>query len=163
MKWSKLLLALALGGAAFAGLRGCLPSDQKRILRLLTSLAEDVSAPAQGRTLADLAAANRVADHFAPGFQIQVTVPGAPDVAVSDRAELIRTIAAAKGRTRQVQVRFLDPQTVELGPASAVIEATAQAQVSGDPELYVVEIRFTLAKLEGRWRVRQVENVPTFE
>jgi len=92
-----------------------------------------------------------------------VTVPGAPDVAVSDRAELIQTIAAAKGRTRQVEVRFLDPQIVELGPASAVIEATAQARVSGDPELYVVEIRFTLVKLEGLWRVRQVENVPTFE
>ncbi len=163
MKWGKLLLVLALGGAAFAALRGCLPSDQKRILRLLTSLAEDVSAPAQGRTFADLAAANRVADHFAPGFQIQVAVPGAPDIAISDRAELIQTIAAAKGPTRQVKVRFLDPQTVELGPASAVIEATAQAQVSGDPELHVIEIRFALVKWDGRWRVRQVENVPTFE
>ena len=163
MKWRKLLLVVALGGVALAGLRTCVPSDEKRIVRLLTSLAEDVSAPARGGTLSDLAAANRVADHFAPGFQIHVVVPGAADVVVSDRAELIQMVVAARGRAREVKVRFLDPQTVELGPASAVIEATAQAQVSGDSELHVIEIRFSLVKVEGRWRVRGIENVPTFE
>lgn len=163
MKWRKYLLALALGGAVLAVLRGCWPSDEKRILRLLTSLAREASAPAQGRTLSDLAAANRVADHFSPDFRIDIHVPGGPDVAIDNRAELIQTVLAAKGRQQDVQIELLDPQTIDLGPASAVIEATARTQVSGEREPYVIEIRFTLVKMEARWRIRQVENIQTFE
>jgi len=163
MKWRRFFVVAALGGVALAILNGWWPSDDKRILRLLTSLAREASAPAQGRTLSDLAGANRVADHFAPEFQINVHVPGEADVSISDRAELVQAVLAAKSRQRDLQIELLDPQTIDLGPASAVIEATARVQVSGEREPYVIEIRFTLVRIEARWRVRQIENVQTFE
>lgn len=163
MKAMKLVVALAVVGVAWAALRGCWPSDERRIQKLLASLARDASVPAQGGALSDLASANRIADHFAPEFQINVSTPGAPDVAISDRAELVQAVLAAKGRQQGWKIELLDPQTVELGPASGVIEATVRAQASGEREPFVAEVRFTLVKIEARWRVRKVENVRTFE
>ena len=163
MKWSKCIWILALVGAVLVVLRAAWPSDERRIQKLLANLAREASTPAQGRALSDLAAANRVADYFAPEFQIRVSGFGAPDVAIDDRGELVQAVLAARGRQQVVKIDLLDPQMAEKGPGRAVVEATARAQVSGEREPFVAEVRFTLVKLEARWRVQKIENARTFE
>jgi len=163
MKSSKVIWIIVLAGILLAVLRLGWPSDERRIQKLLAGLAEEASAPAQGRALSDVAAANRLADYFAPEFEINVSAPGAPDVSISQRSELVQAVLAARGRQQGVQIDLLDPQTVELAPPTAVVDATVRAQAAGEREPFVVEIRFTLVKIEARWRVRRVENVRTFE
>lgn len=160
LKW---LVLVALLGTAVATRSAWMPSDERRIQRLLSSLAREVSLPANDKPLADLAAANRIAGFFASPFRINVTVAGGPDVALTERSELVQTVLAARNRRTAIRVELLDPQTVELNRTNAVIEATARAQVGGEPEPVVAELRFVLVKLEAGWRVREVENVRTFE
>lgn len=159
----RLILLLVCVGISVAVLRACLPSDERRIQKRLAALAEEVATPAQGKALADLAAANRLADFFAPEFQIQVAVSGAPDLAIDNRGELVQTILAAKSRTRSLKVALLDPRMIELGAGTAMVEATARAEVADEPEPLIAELRFSMLKVDGRWRVRKVENVKTFE
>ena len=162
-RWRRLIVALALFGAALAGLRAYAPSDERRIQRLLANLATEASRPAQGKALANLAAANRLADYFAPEFQINVTASGVPDLAINDRGELVQAIVAARARQGSVKVALLDPRTIELRVGTAVVEATAKAQNTGEPEPLIAMLRFTLAKLEGRWRIQRIESVRPFE
>jgi hypothetical protein len=161
--WRRLILAVVLLGAAMAGLRLCVPSDEQRVRRLLADLAKEASTPARGKTFAHLAAANRVADFFAPEFQINITASGVPDLAISDRGELVQTVLAAKARQESVSVEFLDPRMIELAARAAVVEATAKAQVASEREPFVAMLRFALVKLDGRWRVQKIESLRTFE
>lgn len=156
-------LLLALAAVCAAALYFWMPSDERRIHRLLTRLASEISTTAQGGTFAELKAANRVADLFAPEFQIQVNVSGAPELNLSERGELIQLFLNARSRHRSIKVDLLDPQTVRLGSREAVVEATGRAQVSGENEIWVAELRFTLVKVDGRWRIREVESIRTFE
>jgi hypothetical protein len=163
VKWSNVIWVLVLAGAALATLRVGWPSEERRIQKLLANLAQEASAPAQGRALSDVAAANRIADYFAPEFELNVNAPGAPDVSISHRSELVQAVLAARSRHPGVKIDLLDPQTVELTPPSAVVDATVRAQAPGEREPFVAEMRLTLVKIEARWRVRKVENVRTFE
>jgi len=161
--WHKqaLWVALALTGAV--ALWVWMPSDERRIQKLLARLTSEINEPAQGSALANLAAANRFADLFAPGFQVRVNVPGAPDLNLSARSELIQAYVDAKNQRRSIQAELLDPRTIQLAAEEAVVEATARAQVSGESELFVAELRFTLVKVDRRWRIRDVESIRTFE
>lgn len=140
-----------------------MPDDEARIRKLLDALAREANVPAQGRTVADLAAANRLANLFAPGLQIQINLAGAPDVNVGSRSELVQLTLAAKSHASPFSVALLDPRILNLGTTSAVADATARATVSGEPEPVVAELRFHLVKIEARWRVQSVQNTRTFE
>jgi hypothetical protein len=163
MKWTKPIWTLVLAGAVLVTVWGWLPSDERRIQKLLASLAEEASTPAQGRALSDLASANRIAEYFAPEFEINVSVPGAPEVSISQRSELVQAIVAARGQQQGGKIELLDPQTVELVPPAAVVDATVRAQARGERDPFIAELRFTLVKTETGWRVQKVVNARTFE
>lgn len=164
MKHSSRWILVCLAAAAVViGLRALIPTDEQRIRKLLTRLAQEASVGSEDKPLTDLAAANRLADFFAPEFQVNVSGSGIPDLNVSERAELVQAILAARSRRQSIKAELLDPQVIQLDPARAVVETTARVQATGEPDPFVEELRFTLVKIEGRWRVQKVENLRTFE
>jgi len=163
MKGSRIVWMIAVAGLGLAAIAGWWPSDERRIHKLLTRLADEASVPARGGALADLSAANRIADAFAPAFEISLNVPGAPEVSISHRSELVQAVMTARSRQQGATIALLDPQTIKLAPASAVVEATVRAQAAGESEPFVAEVRFTLVKLDARWCVSRVETIRSFE
>ncbi|HNQ88765.1 MAG TPA: hypothetical protein PKM73_09140 [Verrucomicrobiota bacterium] len=164
MAFSRKTFVIAVLVAAFIALvRLLAPNDEARIRKLLDTLAREASVPAQGKPVTDLAAANRLANLFAPGLQIQINLAGAPDVSVGSRTELVQLTLTAKSHASPFTVDLLDPRIFNLGSTSAVVDATARATVSGEPDPVVAELRFHLVKVEARWRVQSVQNTPTFE
>lgn len=162
-KWHKhlvLLVALVVGAMA---LRALIPSDERRVHALLAQMVREINEQSRGGTFSDLAVANRVADYFGPEFEIRINATGAPELDISDRSELIQMLLSARKSRRGVKVSLLDPQTVGISKTNAVVEATGKAEVSGETDVFVSELRFTLVKIDRRWRIRRVETIRTFE
>jgi hypothetical protein len=51
--------------------------------------------------------------------------------------------------------------TVAPDKQSAVADLTVQANISGEPDPIVQEMKFTLRKIDGRWLITRVETVRT--
>lgn len=162
-EWNKygLLLAAVVVGAVV--LRALIPSDERRVHALLARMVHEINQESGRGAFSDLAAANRVADYFGPEFEIRINATGAPELDICDRSELIQVLLHARKSRRGVKIALLDPHTVRISKTNAVLEATGKAEVSGNTDVFVSELRFTLVKIDRRWRIRKVESIRTFE
>ena len=89
-----------------------------------------------------------------PWAQSQRTLTG--------RDEITQAAMGARSGVSALKVEFLDV-TVIVGPdrQSAVADLTAKAQVPGDKDFTVQELKFTLKKMDGEWLITRVETVKT--
>lgn len=107
-------------------------------------------------------------DQFSAEAQIEVEILGAGNFNLNGRGEIQQAMWVARREARRLEVRFLDI-VVELGPdaRTAVAHLTATADVTGNRRrqegFEAMEFRFFLEKLDGAWKVRQVETIQTLK
>lgn len=162
MKWPRLLLAAAGGALAVWAWLALHPSPERLIRRQLDGVARAASfGPNQGM-LAKLASAESLANYFSTNVDIKIDVPGRQEHRLAGREEIQQAALAARGTVQGLTVTFPDVTIiVNADQQSAVADLTLQAQVSGEQDMVVQEVKVTLRKINGQWLITKVETVRT--
>ena len=137
------------------------PSPEKVIRRRLMELARTVSSSSNESDLTRLAAARSVAGFFASTVELNVDLPELGQRTL-DREELTQLALLARSRAGGVHVKFPDI-TITVAPdkQSAVADLTVEANVSGERDSIVREMKFTLRKTDGQWLITRIETIRT--
>lgn len=159
--WRLILLGMIVAAAAWLW-TVFFPDPQKVIRKQLATMAREACVNPNQSPLATVANAHRLAEYFSTNVVVRLEVPGGGEHTFSSREEIMHAAAAALASVNGLKVQFLDV-TVTLGPdrLSAVAELTLKAELAGDPELNVQEMKFTLQKFGGHWLIIRVETVRT--
>ena len=138
------------------------PSPEKVVRQRLATVAQRASFTADESALARLADAESLAGYFSTNVEIDLDVPGRIQHTILGRDEITQTAAAARSTVSSLSVKFLDV-TLTIGPdkQSAVADLTLQAQVAGERDMIVQELKITLQKIDGQWLIVKVETVRT--
>ena len=138
------------------------PSPEKVIHKRLVALADTVSFSSSQGNLSRLAGAPNLGDFFSADVEVNIDVPGHVQERLMSRQEIVQAAMAARSTVGGLKVKFPDINiTVAPDKQSAVADLTVEARVSGQPDLIVQEMKFTLRKTDGKWLVTRVETVRT--
>ena len=138
------------------------PRPEKVIRRRLTELARTVSSSANESNLTRLAAARSVAGFFSTNVEMNVDLPELGQRNSMDREEIPPMVVMARSRAGGLQVKFPDINvTVAPDKHSAVVDLTVEANISGERDRLLQEMKFTLQKIDGQWLITRVETVQT--
>jgi hypothetical protein len=162
VKWPRyflLALVVALGVWAWVALH---PDPEHLIRRQLENLARTASfGPNQGY-LAKLAGAQKLADFCATNIEVTIDVPGHQEHRLAGREDIQQTALAVRASVSSLTVTFPDIAVqVSADQQSAVADLTLEAQVAGERDMIVQEMKVTLQKIGGQWLLVKVETVRT--
>ena len=154
------LLAIGIALLGVWGWRVFFPNDEKLIHKLLDQVAETASFRANDNPLVKLGGASKLAGFFTEDAVIHLDVPGVDLRTISGRDELIQTAAAARATVQGIKVELMDIQLgVDAEGQTATAHLTAVGKVSGSSDPLVQELRMQLRKIDGKWRIAQVDPV----
>lgn len=162
MKWPRFFLLAVVAGLGFWAWIALHPDPEKVIRRRLKRLAQAASfGPNQGY-LAKLAGAQSLADFCATNIEINIDVPGRQEHRLAGREDIQQAALAARASVPSLTVTFPDI-SVQVGAdqQSAVADLTLEAQVAGERDMIVQEVKITLQKIDGQWLLVKVETVRT--
>jgi len=138
------------------------PSPEKVVRRRLTELARTVSSSANESDLTRLAAARSVAGFFAATVELNVDLPELGQHNSMDREEITQLALMGRSRAGGLRVKFPDINiTVAPDQKSAVADLTVEANISGERDSVVREMKFTFRKNDGQWLITRIETVRT--
>jgi acyl CoA:acetate/3-ketoacid CoA transferase alpha subunit len=138
------------------------PSPEKVVRRRLTELARTVSSSANESDLTRLAAARSVAGFFAATVELNVDLPELGQHNSMDREEITQLALMGRSRAGGLRVKFPDINiTVAPDQQSVVADLTVEANVSGEHDPIVQEMKFTFRKNDGQWLITRIETVRT--
>ena len=148
---------------AFLAYQKLFPSDEKKIRKLLDSVAETVSFDAKEGNLSKVAAMTKFGGYFSADAVLTLHTPGGGVQEIRGRDELVELAKAVRWKLTSANVEFLDV-TVAVDPSeeSATSSLTAKATIAGEKDFFVQELKFSFKKLDGEWRITQVETVRVF-
>jgi hypothetical protein len=143
------------------GWRVFFPSPEQAIRNRLAELAQAASFSPNEGPLAKLSNAQKLTTFCAGDVAISVDVPGHSQI-IHGREELLQVAIGVRSVVSGVKLRFLDT-TVAVGAdkASAVANLTAKANVAGESDFVVQELKFTFKKIGRDWLISRVETVKT--
>jgi acyl CoA:acetate/3-ketoacid CoA transferase alpha subunit len=138
------------------------PNPEKVIRKHLAELARTVSSSPNESDLARLVAAHNVAGFFSTNVELNVDLPELGQHNSMDREEITQLALMARSRAGGLQVKFPDI-TITVGPdkQSAVADLTVEANISGERDSVVREMKFTFRKTGGQWLITRIETVRT--
>ena len=162
MKWLRFLLlavVVALGVWAWMALH---PDPERVIRRRLEGLARAASFEPNQGSLAKLVGAERVANFCSTNVDVNIDVPGHQEHRLAGREEIQQAALALRASARGLTVTFPDVTIqVSADKQSAVADLTLQAQVAGERDMIVQEVKVTLQKIDGQWLLVKLETVRT--
>jgi hypothetical protein len=139
------------------------PAPEKVIRQRLTKLARTVSFSGDEGQVMRLAGARNLAGFFSTNIEINIEVPGHERHSFMGREEITQAALAVRSGSGSLKVKFPDIQvTVAPDRQSAVADLTLEANLPGEPDPIVQEMKFTLQKTDGEWLITRVETVRTF-
>lgn len=140
------------------------PNDKEVIRARLQELARKTSfAPGEG-LLSKTAKASQVAELFSPDVTVQFTHAAREQLNLTGRADIIQALNQAHLHMRGLAVEFVDLLvSLEADKLSATALVTAKAQISGEREFYLHELKLALKKADGQWLITKVEDFKTLE
>jgi hypothetical protein len=160
-------LRRALGLAALAALlvwgwRALFPGPEQLVRRQLAGLARAASFGPRQSPFARMARVEKLRAFFAPDVEVSVELPGRSPLAFAGREELLQAALWAQANSASLALEFLDLH-VRVAPdeESAVANLTLQAKSSEDRDPFFQELKITLKKIEGAWRLTRIETVKT--
>jgi hypothetical protein len=138
------------------------PGPEKVIRRRLLELARTVSSTPNESDLTRLAVARSVAGFFSAPVELKLTIPELGQRDSMDREEITSVVLMARSHTSGLRVNFPDINvTVAPDRQSAVANVTVEANVSGERDRLLQEMKFTLRLIDGQWLITRVETVQT--
>ena len=138
------------------------PSPEKVIHKRLVKLASTASFSPDEGNLMRLAGAQSLAGFFATNIEVDINVPGRVQHHLLGREEITQAALGAQSAVSGLDIKFPDIN-VTVAPDKQFAEAdlTVEARVSGERDLIVQEMKFTLQKTDGKWLVTRIETVRT--
>ena len=138
------------------------PGDDTVIRRNLEMVAKLASFNPNEAPLTRLGNARALADFFTLDVRIDINIQGFREERIEGREQLFETGMAARSTGPGAKVELLDPVIDFPGSReAAVVSLTLKAQISGQSDLVVQELRLTMKKLSGDWLIQRVETVKT--
>jgi len=161
-KLTRVLLVGVLALVAYWVYGKLFPSDEAVIRALLADVAEKGSIQPGGGNFAKVAAVNALVDCFSPDVEIRLDGTPGELSSIQGRSELQQVVQAARSQVRSAHITFADI-SLEFGaePGSATARMVATARIGQNEEIWVQELKMTLAKLDGAWKITRVETVRT--
>jgi ketosteroid isomerase-like protein len=102
-----------------------------------------------------------VAGFFAADVELNVDLPELGQRTM-DRVEITQLALMGRSRAGGLQVKFPDINiTVAPDKQSAMADLTVEANISGEHDSVVREMKFTLRKTDGQWLITRIETVRT--
>jgi hypothetical protein len=138
------------------------PGPEKIIRRRLTELARTASFSSGENDLARLAAAQKLTGFFATNIELNIDVPGRVQHRLLGRDEIKQAAFGARSTLGGLKVTFLDISvTVAPDKQSAVADLALEANIAGQHDTIVQEMKFTFQKTDDGWLISRVETVRT--
>jgi hypothetical protein len=136
------------------------PSPEKIIRRRLDEVAGHVSFTPSESNLARLANARSLADYFATNVEVNINTREGEHQNFVGRDQITQAALAARSALGSLNVKFLDVDvTVAPNKRSATADLTVDANVSGQPNAVVQEVKISLKKTGGQWLIIRVATV----
>ena len=152
------LVALIAGGTwlVFA-LR---PNEEKIIQRRLEELARAASFRAGESPLVALGAVQTLRGFFTADVSIRARLGSLGERTVEGLDELTELIAGARQGVAGADFKFTAARVeVAADHESAVVLSALQYRLGAERSADACDLRFTLRKIDGRWRIAKVETV----
>lgn len=165
MKYFKtaiLLAALVLLGVLLW--RHYFPNEEKLIRKMLSGLAQDISVPENSKNFAKLTAADSVPGYFTPDAEIDAEVPDHDRLTFNGRQEIAQAALVAHTQLPGLRVELNDV-AIRIAPdkQTATVELTVKVTLPGQREIGMQDVRFSLSKYNGDWRIAKAETVKAFK
>ncbi len=136
------------------------PSPEKVIRQRFAALARAASSSADESDLMRLAAGQNVAGFFSTNVELKVEIPNFNDHSSVEREEIAQAVVIGRSRSGGLKVTFPDVNVaVNPDKLSAVADVTVDADVRGEHDSFLQEMKFTLHKVDGQWLIIRVETV----
>lgn len=155
------VLAVAAIAAGIFLWRVLFPSDETRILKLLSGLADTASLPANEGNIGRVRRIERLSSAFTPDIVIRFTPLGDRAFEISGRDEIQQAAMAARGAAQSVKIDFIDIRVTEADGAAGkgTAELTAKIQAGNDRDFGIQPLRITLKKEKDfGWRISRIES-----
>jgi hypothetical protein len=138
------------------------PGPEKVVRQRLTELAKMASFSSGESSLAQLGAAQHLADFFSTNVEVDINVPGRVQHQLMGREEIRQAAFGARSALSGMKVQFPDINiTVAPDKQSAVADLTIEVSIAGEHDSIVQEMKFTLQKISGQWLIIRVETIRT--
>lgn len=139
------------------------PGPEKIIRRRVDAIARTASFNANESPLAIAAGAQKFAGFFSSEVTVNLDVPGHFQHTFNGRDEIMQAVLGARSSISGLKVKFPDV-TVTINPdrQSALADLDVEAQVGGEKDSFVFEIKFTFQKTDGQWLITRVETIRPF-
>jgi hypothetical protein len=158
----RLLLAAVIVALGIWGWKVFFPGPEKAIHRNLVQFAEAISFASGEGNISRVADAQKAVSLCATNIEISVQVLGYPPQNLTGTAELFQALMLARTRLASLQVTFLDINiSVEPNKESAVVDLTARGRSAAERDMQVMELKFTMRKVGGKWLIQKIETVKT--
>jgi len=159
LKIIAVLGVLALGVWIFQML---FPGDEKRIRKMLAAVAETAAVKPNENPLFKLAGASKLVGFFGPDAVLKVEVPGVEVRSINGRDDLLQAVTAARASLQEARVQLHEIHvTLEPDRRSAAAQLVASAYINGGADPMVQELKMQLRKIDGKWKITEVETVKT--
>jgi hypothetical protein len=136
------------------------PNPRKVIWRRLERLAQLASFSTNEGQLAKLADVQRIGGFFSDQVVVNVGAPGAETHSFNDRDDLIQSMQAARMAVTSLQAKFLGPKIeVDPGKTEAIVGVVLTADVGGEKDAWVLDLKIEMKKIDGDWLITRVETV----
>ena len=136
------------------------PSPEKIIRRQLDELARRASFTANENTLARMGAAQSLAGYFSTNAEVHIETREAEQHDLIGREQILQAVVAAQSVLGSMDVKVLDVVvTIAPDKQSATADLTVDANVSGQPEAIVEQVKISLQKINGKWLITRAATV----
>lgn len=161
---SKIILLLVLVALGYWLWTILFPNPQQVISNHLNKLAHLASFSAGEGNISRVSKIQRMGGLFADDVEISIDIPGADIQTIKGREELMQDALAARRFANGLNAEFLD-MNIELGSEkqSAIVDLTLKAKATGENDLIVQELKFTMKKIKNDWLITRVETVKTLK
>ena len=136
------------------------PSPEKIIRRQLDEIAKCASFTANESALARLGAAQSLTGCFSTNAEVHIETRDAGQHDLIGREQIMQTMVAAQSALGSMNVKLLDlVVTVAPDKQSADADLTVDANVSGQPEAIVEQVKITFQKINSQWLITRATTV----
>jgi hypothetical protein len=138
------------------------PNPQKAIRNRLVKAARLASFSAGQGNISRVAAIESLGNYFTEEIEIKVDVPNYESHTFNRRDELMQAAMAAHGAVSSLKVDFPDIKVdIDPGQQSATAEVTLRADINGEKDAVIQELRIYLKKADGNWLIYRLDTLRT--
>ena len=161
MKWAvRLIIIAGLAAAGYWAWTVMFPNPRTVVWHRLEKLAQIASFPPNEGQIPKLAAVQKMGGYFSDQVVVNVQMTGEESHEFYNREELVQAIQAGRMSVNSVTVKFKDPNIeVTHGNQEAIIGVMLTADINGEKNSVVEDLKIEMKKIDGDWLITHVETV----